>query len=254
MNTLFRLSTLTLLGCLSGHAQSVREEPAPDYVLEAIREFKRADSGNPPNEVTVVLAPPVEDAAIPKAKPVEDQNPASPAVLVTGKPPEGTLIEDDPQEIPLEEPAAPAEPEGGLDVRVEKLRTREGPVDPGEVSLHAPFPAKPLSRPPAGWMIDVSADVPPLVREVEISPGTRISLTIRPHLLVPEADGHGVFAIPEPGFDPALGYQQAATVGAILSGSVRDLDEHSKDLGHAIDLLQQLLVSLPSPEQPSNQQ
>jgi len=116
------------------------------------------------------------------------------------------------------------------------------------VKLSAPFPAKPLSQPPVGWRLDTSDSAPPFTREVEISPGSKITLTIRPHLLVPDADGAQVFTVSEPGYDNALGYQQTATVGAILSESIRQLDEESKQLGTAIDSLQQLLVSLPKPE------
>ena len=93
-----------------------------------------------------------------------------------------------------------------------------------------------------------SDSAPPFTREVELATGSKITLTIRPHLLVPEADGANVFAIPEPGYDNPLGYQQTATVGAILSNSIRRLDEDSKQLGTAIDSLQQLLISLPKPE------
>ncbi len=269
MNALFRLSALTFVGCLTGLAQNIYEELTPDHVLEAIEEFNRKDSGRKPNEVVVVLdsakngdAPPDETADAPRAKPVEEEDGEVPSpVLVTGKPPaEETPGKSAPAAEGSEETAAeetagavdgetpPADPEGGLDVRVEKLRTREGSVNPGEVKLAAPFPAKPLSQPPAGWMIDTSEEVAPLTREVELSPGSRITLTIRPHLLVPEADGYEVFAIPEPGFDPSLGYEQAGTVGGILSESVRELDDHSRNLGQAIDRLQQLLVSLPKPE------
>jgi hypothetical protein len=115
------------------------------------------------------------------------------------------------------------------------------------VKLLAPFPAKPLAQAPAGWRLDASDSAPPFTREVEISPGSKITLTIRPHLLIPDADGAEVFTISEPGYENALGYQQTATVGAILSNSIRQLDEESKQLGTAIDNLQQLLVSLPKP-------
>ena len=57
-----------------------------------------------------------------------------------------------------------------------------------------------------------------------------------------------MFTISEPGFDPSLGYQQTSTVGSILANSIRQLDEDAKQLGNAIDNLQQLLVSLPKPE------
>jgi hypothetical protein len=71
---------------------------------------------------------------------------------------------------------------------------------------------------------------------------------VRPHLLVPDANGADVFTIAEPGYESSLGYQQSATVGAILSNSIRQLDDDSKQLGIAIDRLQQLLISLPKPE------
>ena len=120
-------------------------------------------------------------------------------------------------------------------------------IPPKSNSL-APFPAKPLAPPPAGWHLEASRDAPPFTREVELSPGKKVTLTIRPHLLVPDADGVNAFAVSEPGFDSTLGYTQDATVGAILSQSIRQLDEDSKQLGAVIDNLQQLLVSLPKPE------
>ena len=65
---------------------------------------------------------------------------------------------------------------------------------------------------------------------------------------IPDADGATSFQISEPGFNSSLGYAQVETIGAILTGSVRQLDEDAKLMGHAIDSLQQLLVSLPRPE------
>jgi hypothetical protein len=133
-------------------------------------------------------------------------------------------------------------------VRVEKLQTGTGNIDPSQVKLLAPFPAKPLAQAPAGWRLEASENAPPITREVELSPGNKITLTVRPHLLVPDVNGTSVFNVPEPGFDASLGYRQNATVGAILAHSVRQLEDDSKELGAAIDQLQQLLVSLPKPE------
>ncbi|NQX02428.1 hypothetical protein HQ447_17355 [bacterium] len=143
---------------------------------------------------------------------------------------------------------APKTPEPGLVVRVEKLHTGQGAIDPAGVKLTAPFPAKPLAPAPPGWRFDVSDSAPPFTREVELAPGSKITLSIRPHLLVPDSDGTSVFAIAEPGYQNPLGYQQNSTVGAILSSSIRQLEEDSKNLGTAIDSLQQLLISLPKPE------
>lgn len=248
--TRLAFAAVTLLGAPLSGAQSVAQDPQEDPVQEAIREFNRHDSGKP-NEVTVVLDPvgdppaPIPEKA--KPEPVPETPPKAP-VLVTGKAPEGTqLINETPAAAtPPEEPAP--KPHQGLAVRVEKLQVGTGKIDPSQVKLLAPFPAKPLGQAPAGWRIESSENAPPFTREVELSPGKKITLTIRPHLLVPEADATTVFNVAEPGFDASLGYRQTATVGAILSHSIRQLEDDSKDLGATIDSLQQLLVSLPKPE------
>jgi len=54
----------------------------------------------------------------------------------------------------------------------------------------------------------------------------------------------------EPGYTADLGYRQNTTVGAILATSIRQLEDDSRQLGTAIDQLQQLLVSLPQQEPP----
>lgn len=157
----------------------------------------------------------------------------------------------DPQPEPaLLEPASPPTPQKGLSVRVEKLQTGTGPIDPSQVKILAPFHAKPLAQPPPGWLLVAAENAPPFTREIELSPGKQITLTVRPHLLIPQTDGSSTFTISEPGFQPALGYRQNTTVGATLSQSIRQLDEDSKAIGTAIDHLQQLLVSLPKSEPP----
>ncbi len=251
MNARLAIAALAILGSLSAAAQNVPEAPQPDPVLDAIQEFNNRDQQKP-NEVTVVLDPAGEAPAPQKDEPKPAAQPAP--VLVTGKPPEGIDLVKTPPPTPPHDAIATApgeeapKPENGLAVRVERLHTGKGAIDPAQVKLTAPFPAKPLAQPPAGWRLDVSDSAPPFTREVEISPGSKITLTIRPHLLIPDADGAEVFTISEPGYENTLGYQQTATVGAILSNSIRQLDEESKQLGAAIDSLQQLLVSLPKPE------
>jgi hypothetical protein len=148
-------------------------------------------------------------------------------------------------ELLQEEPARDADP--GLAVRVEKLQNGHQDIDPKQVRVLAPFPAKLLARTPEGWRIEPSESAPHFTREVELAPGKHIRLTVRPHVLVPDADGTSVFGINEPGYSPPLVYQQNATVGAILSTSVLQLDNDSAQMGKAIDQLQQLLVSLPKP-------
>ncbi|KAB2638092.1 MAG: hypothetical protein DVB25_08620 [Verrucomicrobia bacterium] len=141
-----------------------------------------------------------------------------------------------------DEPTPASEPETSLTVQVETLQTGSGAVDPKSVRLLAPFPAKALAAIPPGWRLDASASAPPFIRKVELAPGTHITLKIRPHLLVPAA---AAFALSEPGYDPALGYSQAQTVSVILANSIEQLDADAKNLGTVVDLLQQLVSSLP---------
>ena len=246
MNLRLLALTLTLLSGLCCFAQKAPRAPAtpanpePDPVVaDAVKKFfaDRA-SNNPPNEVTVKLPPPPaqpgpdspsptpNDAASPDSSPPQDAPSPAPPV------PSGT------------DTTAGAEPEPSLTVQVEKLQTGTGPIDPKTVKLLAPFPAKPLAAIPPGWRLDSSTSAPPFIRNVELAPGTSITLTIRPHLLVPDAAS---FAVTEPGFDAALGYRQAQTVSAILANSLEQLDEDAKQLGNAIDHLQQLVSSLPHP-------
>jgi len=163
-------------------------------------------------------------------------------VLVTGTPPEGAEIEES-------GPPPPPEPEG-VTVQVEPGKGGAGKVSASSVKLLAPFPAKPLSQPPPGWRLEHPEDVPVMTKEVELENGTHIPLSIRPHLLVPDADGENVIGVQEPGYDPALGYAQAGTMSAVLATSVERMEDDSRKLGDALDRLGQLLSSLPSPEPP----
>ena len=169
------------------------------------------------------------------------ENDGSP-LLVTGTPPEGAEIED-------AEPPKTPEPEG-VTVQVEPGKGGSGKVSAASIKLLAPFPAKPLSQPPSGWRLEHPEDVPVMTKEVALANGTRIPLSIRPHLLVPDADGENVIGVQEPGYDPALGYAQAGTMSAVLATSVERMEEDSRKLGDALDRLGQLLGSLPTPEPP----
>ena len=246
MNTRTAITAIALLGFLPTGAQNVQQEPQEDPVQKAIREFNRRDEEKP-NEVTVVLAPEESDANSTE-EPASAETTETAPLLVTGTAPKGTELVAKP-EAPQEPdliPEPPPEPPKGLTVRVKEIQAGSGNVDPSKVKLLAPFPAKPLATPPAGWHLETSADAPPFTRDVEIASGKSITLTIHPHLLVPDADGVNAFNITEPGFDATLGYYQNSTVSAILSKSVRQLEDDSKNLSAAIDQLQQVLVSLPT--------
>lgn len=149
-----------------------------------------------------------------------------------------------------EEPAPAPEPEG-VTIHVEPGRDGSAKVDADAVKFLAPFPAKPLFQAPVGWRLEHPGDVPAFVEKVQLANGTNISLSIRPHLLVPDADGQNVLAVNEPGYEPALRYAQTGTMSAILSESADRMEEDSLKMSEALDRLGQLLSSLPAaPEAP----
>ena len=243
-------TSLILLGMPCSDAQTATPDLSKDPVQAAIRQFNANRAGKQ-NEVSVVLDP-VGSPPAPLAKEAQPE-PATPAPPDKPTAPQPSAASHGQPSTPASAPpnvlpagAAPT-PRQGLAVRVEKLQVGSGTIDPAQVKLLAPFPAKPLTPAPAGWSLQSSPTAPPFTREVELSPGNKITLTVHPHVLVPDADGAEVFTVPEPGFDAALGYRQNATVGAILAHSIRQLDDDSKELGTTIDKLQQILVSLPKP-------
>lgn len=173
-------------------------------------------------------------------------------VLVTGKKPDkvDSIVVS---EIPVDPKAAqrlpPSQPQAkGLRVHVEAIQTGKGKFKTESVQLLRPFPPKPLHKAPEGWLLKESDAVPPTVRQVELAPGKSIALTIRPHILVPDADQDQILAVAEPGFEASLGYEQSNTISAVLTNSVQQLKEDQLQIGNAIDQLQQLIISLPKPE------
>jgi len=255
MNARQAIAAVLILVVIRSHAQQPVNQPDHEPVPEQFGPI----ATEKPNEVTVVLPPPDEPAAAPVPEPQATPEPVlvvpqNTPVLVSPQPPE-TAKPNSPEAVPAAPPATgeipeepPQQPRSGLAVQVEKLQTGNGSIDPAQVKLLAPFPAKPLARPPAGWHLETSENAPLFTREIELSPGKKITLSVRPHLLAPETDGAASFQVAEPGFDAPLGYRQTHTVGAILSTSIRQLENDSKQLGGVIDQLQQLLVSLPKPQ------
>lgn len=257
MNARLLLLTLTLGGLPHSFAQApptgTEPQPMSDEVREAIKKFKASRAGEKPatdepatdpGTPSPVTEPPAPAAPAPtppptsaKPAPADGADPAQPSADST--------VPENP--APTTTPKPP-DPEPSLSVKVEKLQTGQGGVDPKSVKLRAPFPAKPLAAIPPGWHLEAPPTAPPFIRQIELDPGAAITLNIRPHLLVPDADGATAFSIAEPGFDPTLGYRQTRTVGAALTASVQQLDEDSKQLGDAIDQLEQLLSALPQPE------
>jgi hypothetical protein len=189
-------------------------------------------------------------------------------VLVTGNPPEhsdllepgtdhGNSLEEgestsvDLLDAGLVEAGEPADPgeRSGVTIEIEG-GANAGRYDADQVKLLAPFPAKPLIAPPSGWKIVQPEGLPAFSETAELPNGTELNLSIRPHLLVPDADGSRIFALSEPGFDARLGYAQTDTIGSVLADTINGLDETGERLDDAARRLSELLDSLPAAPAP----
>jgi hypothetical protein len=181
------------------------------------------------------------------------------AVLVTGTPPADATTIDENAEAPAPEPTPAADPpppaetpaseepveKNGIRIEVQG-GNKDVRIPASDIEIVAPFPAKPLSTPPAGWRLAHPDSVTAVAHEVTLNNGTPVKLSIRPHVLVPDADGRDIFALREPGFDSAKGYNQTDTIGAILAESIHTLDDHTDRLSEASQSLSELLDSLPA--------
>ncbi len=225
-----------LLACVVLAAPAFAQDIAPkdserDSLLSILEEGASEDMPSVTVDIRSTAEPLVPDDA---GEPVE----------VKGKLQEEEVADKEEESPARPEPEPDPEPEG-VTVSVEP-GSGSGPVDAKAVKLLAPFPAKPLAAPPAGWRLEHPKDLPAFTREVPLSNGARIQLSIRPHLLVPDADGAQVIAVSEPGFDPDKRYAQTSTTSAVLAASIESLDDDSRKMSEAIDRLGQLLGSLPA--------
>ena len=186
-----------------------------------------------------VLSALLEDSEFIEVEDVQLDTSEDEPVLVTGQAPQDAEVVD-PNAMEN------THPEDSKGVRVEvEGGTTTSTFKAEQIRLVAPFPAKPLVSPPSGWELEHPKDAPPLSEKVLLANGSELVLSIRPHVLVPAADGSNIFALSEPGFDSAEGYAQTQTVGAVLADSIHQLDEQSRRLGAASRRLSELLDSLP---------
>lgn len=168
----------------------------------------------------------------------------------------GSKGADDPVPASIEKPEfaeASAEMEmqktadEGIHIQVEKSTARTGVVnEPGTVKIYSPWPAKPITPAPEGWMFaHAPAGLAPYRTTVKLSGGSSVDLTITPFVLVPRSDGLNAIRIVEPGFDPAKDMAQGDTIGNMLQNATEEVERHEQQAGAVIRRLQQLLSSLP---------
>lgn len=148
------------------------------------------------------------------------------------------------------EPPA-GEDDGGIQIQVEKTTGKPGVrQNNGKVKVYSPWPAKPISPPPAGWKFaPAPKGTTPYRTQVKLDSGNTLDLSITPYVLVPVADGRSAIKIAEPGYVAAEKFVQRNTVGAMLQQSTAEIENHEKHAADAIRRLQQLLSSLPRQQQ-----
>lgn len=259
-----KLNLLLTLGCFSASTIGIVTAES-DAVRQAIERFEKSRREKKPAEVAVVLDPPAEvPLAVPVGEPPlaptpepeqptpslpEPTSPPAESIKPSDQPPlpPASTADPAPASSPMEIPN-PIPTQKGVALSVDQLSSGQGTLDTASLRIHAPFPAKPLAQAPPGWRIIPSHDITPFSEKVELEKGKTITLSIKPHVLVPDTDGFLSFSVPEPGFAPSLEYHQNATIGAVLSKSLMELDEDSKQLGSALDQLEQILFSLPQPK------
>ena len=133
-----------------------REDTAGEIMPETVEETAEETAGeSAPESATPDADETTEDAGETAEEPVEEtRNEEAQA--------EPELLEEEP----------PGDPAPGLAVRVEKLQSGDQAIDPAQVRMLAPFPAKLLAQTPAGWRIESSESAPHFTREVELAPAS----------------------------------------------------------------------------------
>lgn len=206
-------------------------------------------TGNPPADAHTIdgSEAPAETPQPEETEIAESPATEEPAEAGSTPPAEEPAGDDDATSADPTLAAAPAQAPESKGIRIEVQGGQPNArIAADDIDIVAPFPAKPLTNPPAGWRLAHPDGVPAFSQEVTLNNGTSVKLNIRPHVLVPDADGNEIFALREPGFDSSKGYAQTDTVGAILAESIHALDDHTDRLAAASQRLSELLDSLPA--------
>lgn len=170
--------------------------------------------------------------------------------------PPATVIDEWSKQDQAAEDKAPAKPSDkggdkkeneGIQIQIEKTVGESGGVTgKGKVKIDSPWPAKPISVPPAGWrFVPGPSDSEPFRKQVKLDSGYIADLSITPYVLVPIEDGKNVIKIAEPGYKDYLKFSKNVTLGVMLQNSTAEIENHEKQAAEVIQRLQQLLSSLP---------
>ncbi len=147
-----------------------------------------------------------------------------------------------------EQPTDPSEPEAiitSLEVVAEPVRAHSSITSPNQnLTLYTPWKPKPLQEAPQGWRYIKGTKEQAYPTKITLSDSTEIQLEITPYILAPE-DSSSIALVSEPGYQPELGYSQTQSISATLNHSNQELEATEKQLDSSIELLNQLLISLP---------
>ena len=144
-------------------------------------------------------------------------------------------------------PEAPQTADEGIELKVEKSTDSSGnAIESETIKIYSLSPAKPLAAAPEGWhYVPAPYAIKAYKQTVNLVGGNTIDLAITPFVLVPSSDDTKLFSISEPGYNPSMKFSQQETIGAMLQAATMDIEKHEKQAAKAIDLLEQLLSTLP---------
>jgi len=155
-------------------------------------------------------------------------------------------VETQVEEKTWEDRLVPSVAMSGLEPAPEVL-VGEPSASPGETAgdkVYLPYPPRPRSPLPPGWVLRPSEELPPITRNVKLADGRRIILEFPAMELQPAPPQDGGVTMQEPGFDPRKPIQEN-TISKSLRAFIDDTTNHRKVLGEALGQMEQILLSAP---------
>lgn len=111
--------------------------------------------------------------------------------------------------------------------------------------VYLPYPPRPRSPLPPGWVLRPSEALPSITRNVTLADGRRVILEFPSMELQPAPAKDGSVSMQEPGFDPRK-VSQENTISSALSQFIDDTTKHREVLGEALREMEQILLSAPA--------
>lgn len=237
-----KLSILTLSSLATIVPVSAQDDSAQDAIERAVKAIE--DSINKTDEVqeaTELVQPEAEGLELINREAVD-------LSISTEQDFVPNSTEDRSEESLLEQP----EQENSLAPIVNHITTQSKPLpsqrtissEDTDIKIYTAWKPKPLQNAPRGWQYNKGNQSQAYPTSIKLSNDQTIKLQITPYILAPE-DSSSVALVTEPGYLPEQGYAQTQSVSATLNHSNSELEATEEGLDRSIDLLNQLLISLP---------